>query len=70
MNNIQMTKHHIITTTNEIDTYYTFLPTVYRMYKKHLPDCVFVLGVIISALYFPSIQISTQVFKQKQPECI
>ena len=46
MHNIQMTKHHIITTTNEIDTYYTFLPTVYRMYKKHLPDCVFVLGVI------------------------
>ena len=41
-----MIKHYIITTTNEIDTYYSFLPTVYRMWKKHLPECIFVLGVI------------------------
>ena len=42
----KMVKHYIIATTNEINTYYSFSPTVYQMWKKHIPECIFVLGVI------------------------
>lgn len=37
---------HIITTTNEIETYYSFLPSSYQSWKKMFPDCVYVLGFI------------------------
>lgn len=39
-------KIYIITTTNEIDTYYSFLPTSYLTWKKIFPNCVYVLGLI------------------------
>lgn len=39
-------KIYIITSTNEIDTYYSFLPTSYSTWKKIFPHCVYVLGVI------------------------
>lgn len=39
-------KIHIITTTNEIDTYYSFLPSSYHTWKKIFPNCVYVLGLI------------------------
>jgi hypothetical protein len=42
----QNRKHYIITSTNEIDTYYTFLPSVYQMWKKKIPNCTFVLGFV------------------------
>ena len=41
-----MNNHYIVTTTNENELYYKFLPTVYQMWKNHIPNCVFVLGVI------------------------
>ena len=41
-----MAKHYIIASTNDNPTYYTFLPTVYKMWKKYIPDCVFVLGFV------------------------
>ena len=37
--------HYIISTTNEIDLYIEFVPTVYQMWKKNL-ECIFVLGFI------------------------
>ena len=37
---------HVITTTNEIETYYSFLPSSYQAWKKMFPDCVYVLGFI------------------------
>lgn len=39
-------QHYIITTTNENELYYKFLPTVYKMWKNYIPNCIFVLGVI------------------------
>lgn len=39
-------KIYIITTTNEINTYYSFLPTSYLAWKKIFPNCVYVLGII------------------------
>lgn len=41
-----MTKHYIITTTNKNELYFTFLPTVYKMWKIYIPNCIFVLGYI------------------------
>ena len=41
-----MKKHYIITTTNHNPTYYTFLPTVYKMWKKFFPKAIFVLGFV------------------------
>lgn len=41
-----MKNHHIITTTNYNPTYYTFLPTVYKMWKKFFPESTFVLGFV------------------------
>lgn len=46
MNTISQKKIYIITTTNEIDTYYSFLPTSYHTWKKIFPNCVYVLGLI------------------------
>lgn len=37
---------HVITTTNEIETYYSFLPSSYQSWKRMFPDCVYVLGFI------------------------
>ena len=39
-------KHYIVTTTDHNPLYYEFLPGVYKMWKKHNPDCIFVLGYI------------------------
>lgn len=39
-------KLNIITTTNEIDTYYSFLPSSYQSWKKIFPNCTYVLGLI------------------------
>ena len=46
INHFSDRKHYIIATTNEIDTYYTFLPSSYQMWKKKIPNCIFVLGFI------------------------
>lgn len=43
---ISANKIYIITTTNEIDTYYSFLPTSYHSWKRIFPNCVYVLGLI------------------------
>lgn len=39
-------KINIITTTNEIDTYYSFLPSSYQNWKKLFPNCTYILGLI------------------------
>ena len=39
-------KHYIVTSTDENPLYYTFLPTVYQMWKKYIPDCIVVVGYI------------------------
>jgi len=41
-----MPKHYIITSTDENPLYYTFLPTIYQMWKNHIPDCHIVVGYI------------------------
>jgi len=46
INHFSNRKHYIITSTNEIDTYYTFLPSVYQMWKKKVPNCTFVVGFV------------------------
>jgi hypothetical protein len=54
-------QHYIITTTNEKSTYYTFLPSVYQMWKKFIPNCKFVLGLIADS---PEDSAFTQRIKQ------
>ena len=41
-----MKKHYICTSTNDLELYYSFLPSVYKMWKTYIPDCIFVLGYI------------------------
>lgn len=41
-----MIEHYIITTTNYNNTYYSFLPSIYRMWKQYIPNCKFVLGFV------------------------
>lgn len=39
-------KVNIITTTNELETYYSFLPSSYKAWKKLFPNCNYILGLI------------------------